>query len=255
MWVEAIFSKDDLAAVLADLCPLTIALGQEAGADQYLRLLNPKNVLLVENRGLRLTCEAELLWPVLGIDVPIRVESLTLMLGLELSPVVGEEVIVLKPELEDIDVSWVPQLLDRKVKDRINHELGKQQAALSWRFFQTLSRFFVLPELLNPVGGLDVQVAWGKLRVSEEAIVLAVSFHTKVARAGDTHSLSSPRPGEVAAGQRENGSALARSAAKSATVNVPLPIAVAGGVALLGVTAYLAVGVASRVLRFAVHRA
>jgi hypothetical protein len=256
MWVEAIFSKDDLAAVVADLCPLTIALGQGPGTEQYLRLLNPKNVLLVENRGLQLTCEAELLWPVLGIDVPIRVESLTLMLDLELSPVIGEEVIVLKPELEDIDVSWVPHLFDRKVKERINHELGRQQAALSWRFFQTLSHFFVLPELLNPVGGLDVQVAWGKLRVSEEAIVLAVSFHTKVARAGDTHSLNSLRQVEVAASiPRENGSPLARSAGKSATVSVPLPIAIVGGAALLGVTAYLAVGVTSRVLRFAVVRA
>jgi hypothetical protein len=256
MWVEAILSKDDLAAVVADLCPLTIALGQGTGTDQYLRLLNPKNVLVVENRGLRLTCEAELLWPVLGTDVPIHVESLTLMLGLELSPAVGEEVIVLKPELEDIDVSWVPHLFDRKVKERINQELGKQQDALSWRFFQTLSHFFVLPELLNPVGGLDVQVAWGKLRVSEEAIVLAVSFHTKVARAGDTHSLNGLRQVEVAAGvPRANGSPLASSAAKSAMVNVPLPIAVAGGAALLGVTVYLAVGVASRVLRFAAPRA
>jgi len=259
MWVEAILSKDDLAAVVADLCPLTIALGQGPETDQYLRLLNPKNVLLVENRGLRLTCEAELLWPVLGIDVPIRVESLTLMLGVRLSPVVGEEVIVLEPELEDIDVSWVPHLFDRKVKEKINHELGKQQEALSWHFFQTLSHFFVLPELLNPVGGLDVQVAWGKLRVSEEAVVLAVSFHTKVARAGDVHSLRSLRQGEVAAGlPRENGSRLARPAAKSAksaTVNVPLPIVIAGGAALLGVTAYLAVGAASSVLRLAVPRA
>jgi hypothetical protein len=253
MWVEAILSKDDLAAVVADLCPLTIALGQGAGTDQYLRLLNPKNVVLVENRGLRLTCEAEILWPVLGIDIPIRVESLTLMLALELSPTADQEVIVLKPELEEIDVSWVPQLFDRKVKERINQELGKQQDALSWRFFQTLSHFFVLPELLNPVGGLQVQVAWGKLRVSEEAIVLAVSFHTKVARAGDTHSSAH---GEVTVGRpQKNGSPLARSAAKPVTVSVPLPIAVAGGAALLGVSAYLAVGLASRALRFAASRA
>jgi hypothetical protein len=253
MWVEAILSKDDLAAVVADLCPLTIALGQGAGNEQYLRLLNPKNVVLVEDRGLRLTCEAEILWPVLGIDIPIRVESLTLMLALELSATVDEEVIVLKPELEEIDVSWVPQLLDRKVKERINQELGKQQEALSWRFFQTLSHFFVLPELLNPVGGLQVQVAWGKLRVSEAAIVLAVSFHTKVARAGDSHS--SARGDVTGRRPQNNGAPLARPAARPTTVNVPLPIAVAGGAALLGIGAYLAVGLAGRALRFAAARA
>ncbi len=223
------------------------------GSDHHLRILNPKDVVLVEDRGLRLTCEAEILWPVLGIEVPIRVESLTLMLGLELSPTLGEEVIVLVPELEDIDVSWIPHLFDRQVKEKINHELGKQRAALSWRFFQTLSHFFALPELLDPVRGLDVQVAWGKLRVSEDAVVLAVSFHTKVARAGETQSLRQPESSPAVPG-RGNGSPLARRMAKPAKVNVPLPIAVAGGAALLGMTAYLAIGAVSRVLRFAVPR-
>jgi len=265
MWVEAIFSKDDLAALFADFCPLTIALGQGTGTDHYLRILNPKDVALVENRGLRLTCEAEILWPVLGIDVPIRVESLTLMLGLELSPREGEEVIALKPVLEDIDVSWVPQLFDRKVKEKINHELGKHQAALSWRFFRTLSHFFALPELLNPVGGLDVKVAWGKLRVAEEAIVLAVSFHTHVAR-GVTLSKSDdlfssaetrvlPADGSLLAGdlRRDNTSILTRAKAKSPMVRVPVPIAVAGAAALVGVGAYLVVGTATRLLRFALR--
>ncbi len=135
------------------------------------------------------------------------------------------------PGGEDIDVSWIPHLFDRQVK-KINHELGKQRAALGWRFFQTLSHFFALPELLDPVRGLDVQVAWGRLRVSEDAVVLAVSFHTKVARRAKLRACASPShrlPSRGAA----TVAPLARRMAKPAKVNVPLPIAVAGGAALL----------------------
>jgi hypothetical protein len=234
MWVEAILTRDDLAAFVAELCPLTIALGQATGTDHYLRILNPKDVVFVEDRGLRLTCEAEILWPVLRIDVPIRIESLTLMLELEVEAIDGEEVIRLKPALESLDVSWVPHLVDLKVTDKINQELAKVD--LGWRFFRTLSQVFDLPSSVAPVDALDVRVAWGKLRVTPEAMVLAVSFHTRVLHVGEarlSREAFAPKPAPPA-------KALAPASAAGLQVRVPMPIAIAGGAALVGVASFLA---------------
>src|SRR6187399_1927040 len=185
MWVEAILSKDDLATVLTELCPLSIALGGGSDPAHYIKFMNPGNVSLVADRGLRLTCEAEICWPVLGVEVPVHVESLTLMLGLTLESALGEEALLFKPALEDIDLAWVPNHFEGKITERLNQQLSQKHIEFSWRFFQTLSHVFELPTLLRPVNALELSVAWGKVRLTEEALVLAVSYHTRIRRDGE----------------------------------------------------------------------
>lgn len=237
MWVEAILTKDDLATLLVDLCPLTIALDQAAGGEHYLRLQNPRDVALVEGRGLRLTCEAELHWPVLGIDAPVRVESLTMLLNVGLSPSLDEEVLAFRPEVESMDVAWVPSLFDGRITDKLNDELGKRHIELSWHFFKTLSHVFELPGVLRPATALDLRVGWGKVRVTNEAMVLAVSFNTHVLQSPASDRLAEPRAALATP-------TLARVPPRD--VSVPLPVALAGAVALLGVAVYVAFGAARR---------
>jgi hypothetical protein len=242
MWVEAILTKDDLATLLVDLCPLTIALDQTGRGEHYLRLLNPKDVALVEGRGLRVTCEAELHWPVLGIDAPMRAESLTMLLNVGLSPAVDGELLSFKPEIESLDVAWVPNLFDGRITDKLNHELGERHVELSWHFFQTLSHVFELPGVLHPATALDLRVGWGKVRVTDEAMVMAVSFNTHVLQSPASDRMVEPRPASVPATRT-----LAPPPARG--VSVPLPVAVAGAAALLGVAVYAAFGATQRLWR------
>jgi hypothetical protein len=235
MWVEAILTQADLATLLADLCPLTIALDETSGGEHYLRLLNPEQVTLVPERGLRLTCEAELHWPVLGIDAPVRAKSLTVLLNVGLSPSPDGEVLAFTPEVESMDVAWVPNLFDGQIADKLNHELAKRHVALSWDFFKTLSHVFALPAALHPATALDLRVGWGKVRVTEEAMVLAVSFNTHVRKGPTGDPLAEPHVASTL-------ETPARAHPLARAVSVPLPVAIAGAAALLGVAFYAAFG-------------
>lgn len=173
MWVEAIIAQEDFTALAAELFPLSVHLGA-ADSDHYLLLSAATAVSLVEGRGLRFTCNAQIHWPVLGIDVPINVEALTVLV--EPSVPEGSELLVLGVELEYANVSWLPALVDAKIVEAVNEALKAKSRELSWNFTKTLSHEFPLPELLQPIRALDLKVAWGKVRVTTEALVLVISF-------------------------------------------------------------------------------
>ena len=246
MWVEAILSKDDVTAVITDLCPLTIHLGQDPTEGQYIRLSAPRDISIVEDRGLRFTCHAEIRWPVLGIEVPLGVESLTITLSPAVAPDVGEHVLHFRPQLENIDLSWIPGMFDRRIADKINQELENKHVELSWRFAETLSHRFGLPSLLLPISALDVEVAWGKVRVTSEAMVMAVSFHTRVVR----HQQGDLEPVALERSPHQAKAKLETPLRRSTGVRVPTPVAAFAATALFGMAAYMAIGATSRAWRF-----
>lgn len=187
MWLEAIVSQDDFKAFVAELLPLTVHLG-EPTSGHYLSLSAPAEVSLIPDRGLRITCDAEVHWPVLGLGVPLHVQGLTVVL----EPSVAEfpsstgldhdDTLVLDLQIEHADVAWVPAVLDEKIVEAINSALRKKSGELSWYFARTLSHLFELPAVLQPLYGLDLKVAWGKARTTSEAMVLVVSFRAHALR-------------------------------------------------------------------------
>lgn len=179
MWVEAIVSLEDVQALAAELLPVRVHLGA-ADSDHYLFLSAATEVSLVEGRGLRVVCNAQVRWPVLGMDLPINVDRLTVMLEPSV-PNEGGELFV-GVQLEHADVAWVPSLLDTKIVSAINDALQKRRAELSWSFARALSHDFALPEMLQPLRGLGLEASWGKVRITSEAMVLVISFHAHAIR-------------------------------------------------------------------------
>lgn len=173
MWIEAIISQDDFTSLAAELFPLTIHLGA-SDSEHYLLLSAATAVSLVEGRGLRFTCNAQIRWPVLGMDVPINVHGLTVLV--EPSVAEGSDSLQLGVELERANVSWLPALVDEKIVEAVNEALDKRRADLSWNFAKTLSHEFPLPELVQPLRALGLKAGWGKVRVTAEAMVLVISF-------------------------------------------------------------------------------
>src|SRR5450432_3600226 len=148
MWLEAILSQEDFTTLATELFPLSIHLGA-SDSDHYLLLSAATVVSLVEGRGLRFTCNAQIRWPVLGMDVPINVEALTVLV--EPSVPDGSESLLLGDQLEHANVSWLPALVDAKIVEAVNDALQKRSAELSWNFAKALSHEFALPELVQPL--------------------------------------------------------------------------------------------------------
>jgi hypothetical protein len=182
MWLEAIVSLEDFQALAAELLPVRVQLGA-ADSDHYLFLSAASQVSLVEGRGLRVVCNAQIRWPVLGMDIPINVDSLTVMLEPSVPNESGE--LLVGVQLEHADVAWVPSMVDKKIVAAINEALQQKNAELAWRFDTALSHDFALPEMLQPVRALGLKAGWGKVRVTGEAMVLAISFHAHALGAGE----------------------------------------------------------------------
>jgi hypothetical protein len=136
MWLEAILSQEDFSGLATELFPLSVHLGA-SDSGHYLLLSAATAVSLVEGRGLRFTCNAQIRWPVLGMDVPINIEALTVLV--EPSVPDGSESLVLGVQLEHANVSWLPALVDAKIVEAVNDALKTKSRELSWNFTKTLS--------------------------------------------------------------------------------------------------------------------
>ena len=191
MWVEVILSKGDLSGLFAQVMPLTVTFGE---ADHFLSLTDPQSATLVPDVGLRVACKAKLRWPVMGIGVPISLHSLVVLLRPTIAKEAGGDVLHLHVEIEHADFAGVPTAIDARLTERINKELATKARELSWNFTRALGQFVKLPSALDPVSGLALKVAWGKLKVNDEALTMVVSFHPTLQRHGadDGPMLRSP---------------------------------------------------------------
>ena len=187
MWAEVIFSLEDLTLLLAGALPLTIQLG-DADADHSLSLHDLGDVGLVADSGLRLHCKARVHWPLLGIDVPVEVSSLTLLLIPTIEEGEDGDRLVFRASVEDADFAALPAVIDHRITAAINARLGAKGAELSWNFSKALAYLAPLPPLLAPLESFAVRPAWGKVRITGEAIVYAASFRSAFVRRG------APRP-------------------------------------------------------------
>ncbi|HMI87401.1 MAG TPA: hypothetical protein VK550_25105 [Polyangiaceae bacterium] len=250
MWLEAILSKDNVISLVGAFLPLNIKLGENPEDGHYLELFEPRQVSLVEDQGLRMTCRARIRWPVLGIDLPVTVESVTLLLCPSVSDLRDRDELVFKLAVEAIDFAWAPAMVDHRIADKLNHELEKKRAMLSWRFGEALAHVFKMPAFLHPLDALALKVAWGQFRVTNEAAVLAISFHSRVLRGDGEHpppELPKPELSEPPL----QGPLLADGARPPQLATI---VAVAGGAVLATLAAWVVVGAGARAWRYAARR-
>ena len=246
MWVEGILSKDNVISLVGQFLPMSIHLGENPDDGHYLELFEPRQVSLVQDVGLRVTCGARIRWPILGIDLPLTVESVTLLLCPSIPNPIGRDELDFRLTVANIDFAWAPATLDDRIAEKINHELSKKHALLSWRFGEMLSHVFKMPPFLPPLNAVALEVAWGEVRVTNEAAVIAVSFHSRVLRDGGEPSFP---PEELA---RPNPSPIVPAAP------TPRPLAtfvtLAGAAALATLATWVIVGAGARAWRYAAAR-
>ncbi len=176
MWLEAILSQDDLMKLVTELLPTTLRLGN----DGDLHLHEVHEVHLVEGEGLRVVCRAKLHWPVLGIPIPVTLNSLDALLLPVVKKQASGDSLVFKLRIEHADLSGVPTSIDDRITTKVNEAL--EHAELTWRFSETLQHVFALPDTIEPATAIALRTAWGEVKITAETLVLAVSFHADVVR-------------------------------------------------------------------------
>jgi hypothetical protein len=185
MWIEAIVSAEDLRQTLSRFAPVTIHFGDGGGE---LALEAPSHVTLVGDRGARIVCKARLVWPLLGVHVPIAMKSLVVLLCPVIEPQLEGSALVFKLEIEHADFAFVPTFIDNKLTTAINSELAKKRVELSWRYAETLDHVFPMPDALEGVDSLGLVVTDAVVKVTSEGVGLAVSLRPDVQRVSDRAS-------------------------------------------------------------------
>jgi len=180
MWIEAMLSREEITQLVQQLMPLKILLGDEGKGS--LSLIEPLNVALVAAVGLRVVCRAVITWPVLGVGLPVTLNSLGVLLLPSIAEHEGREQLVFRIELEHTEVSGVPAWFDARLTERINKEIAERRVKLTWDFIKTLSHAFTLPDILEPVETFDMQGKHGSVTVTEEALRLKVDFRVQITR-------------------------------------------------------------------------
>ena len=179
MWIEAVVGKDDLVAMANRIAPIELRLGDAGGT---LRLEDPSELSLVPAVGLHMQCTAHLHWPVLGIKIPVTIKPLTVLVLPEIDKREKGDALVFKLQIEHADVTTVPTIIDNEITNLINRELIKKNIDFAWSFADALSYDFDLSQVIPPIHSLGLKVVGGTVRVTEDSLVLAVSFVAKVTR-------------------------------------------------------------------------
>jgi hypothetical protein len=177
MWIEAIIANEDFRAVLDQLLPVKIHFDEDPSTDRWLYLDRATDIELVPNKGLRIACPAEIMWSVSVVDIPIKLHTLQVLLRPEIVSKQRGDILVFNLELEEADIKGIPALIDHTVMKAVNAALARKE--LAWDFTKTLTHTVPLPKVLDPIDSLSIGVNWGKRKVTEEAVVLVVSFDLK----------------------------------------------------------------------------
>jgi hypothetical protein len=179
MWIEACVGKEDLVRVANQIAPIEIKLGDAGGT---LRLEEPTDIQLIPTVGLHLKCTAHLHWPVLGIKIPVTIKPLVVRVLPEIDKREKGEALVFKLQIEHADVATVPTIIDNEITALINRELVNKKVDFGWNFADMLSYNFDFTKILPPIETFGLKVIGGTVRVTEEALMLAISFETEVKR-------------------------------------------------------------------------
>jgi len=174
MWIEAILTKDDFVAVLEQILPVKIHFDDDKRTDRWLALGRATAVEMVPEQGLRISCPAELMWSISVVDIPIKLNTLQVLLAPEIVTKERGDILVFNLTLEEADIKGIPSLIDHAIMKAVNEALVRK--AMAWDFTRTLTHTVKMPALLDPIESLAIHVAWGKRRVSAEAMALVVSF-------------------------------------------------------------------------------
>jgi hypothetical protein len=211
MWLEAVVPQQDWTVLLRELLPAAIRLGE----DGELLVSEPTGVSLVADVGLRVVCKGTLRWTILGIHVPVTIESLAVVVRPEIVATREGQRLVFKLQIDHADVAGLPTVLDDRVTDRVNRELEAKHVELSWDYAGTLSHVFDIPPSLQPLEQLALTVVDARVKATGDALGLALRFqatvHRREAGADVPSPEEMPRPGRPSRPSSFGSQALSRT--------------------------------------------
>ena len=197
--------RDELIRALRDFLPMRLLLGTLEGADDlaWVQIDAIETATFVPRRGLRMTCAALFHYP-----LPIVPDDFTVKhVSLEMIPAVvaGPDgpVLAFQLDVDELDIKYMPEFVDRSVAKRINAALIKYATTIAWNFSKTLTGIVNLPQRLEMVRTLELGAPEGRVEVTEDGIVIGLSVGVSFHHVGEVVVLDPPSPADDGSRQAE----------------------------------------------------
>jgi hypothetical protein len=173
MQITARLDEATIIRLMNELFPLTIAL-DDSSDERWLEIAAPQHVELVAAVGLRVRTTGRLRWTLAGMSVPVTLNVVQLLLRPEIG---GDErggMLVLHPELEELDLKNIPSMIDQPIQNAINQRLDAEAHRLAWHFGESLGLTVPLPPEISPPHTLHIQAPHAAVVVDSDALRLSI---------------------------------------------------------------------------------
>lgn len=182
MKLSATITATELDRVASSLFPLRIDLSSPGETDRFLELDTCIDTQLEADRGLVLSARGSLHWPDRSLVDRVHIERVDILLEPELVPSTSGLALRLGLRCQDLDLAWIPDLIDAALVQTINTRIAKSTPSFRWDFSDTLSFSVESESSRSNLRAVDFEVDTAVLQVNDESIRLAGPMSMNISR-------------------------------------------------------------------------
>ena len=186
--IAAVLDHETVRALLHDLLPLTVDLGDADHPDRWIRIDPPELLEFVRGQGIRVQTGAQLHWTVARVGVPFTISAVRLLLTPVLAGETGGRLNFLI-KLEDADLKNVPAFLDRSIVTHVNARLEAKPETIGWDYGKALSLRVPLPATMAPLERFEMDASDVRIELGDSELRISLALPMRLSRR------SEPTPG------------------------------------------------------------
>lgn len=177
MHLEALIDLSSITRLVERATPLRVTLSDEG--DRWVELSSPRETTVVEGHGLRIVCDGAFRWTALDVPLSFQIREIRAMVLLD---IVDDTHLALKLELEAIDLTNVPALVERQLMKKVNSAMEPERTGLQWGIRQALSFVKAVPERVATLDDFFLDAGTPTIHFDAECVRLRVPMTPRLTR-------------------------------------------------------------------------
>lgn len=177
MHLEAIIDLPAIARLVERATPLRVTLSEDG--DRWVELSNPRETSIVPGHGLRIVCDGAFRWTALDVPLSFQIRELRAMVLLDITD--GTH-LTLQLELEAIDLSNVPAMVERQLMKKVNAAMEPERTGLRWGIRDALSFTKAVPERVATMDFFFLDAGTPTMHFDEDCVRLRVPMTPRLTR-------------------------------------------------------------------------
>jgi hypothetical protein len=184
--IAATMDGPTVAALLRDLTPLTIGLGDADQPDRWIEIHRPDRVTFVRGEGLRVDTTAKLGWTVAGVGIAFTIQALSVLFKPIIDAAAGR--LNLVATIEEADLKNVPDVIDESIVSHVNERLAARPDALGWTFGETLAVRLAMPASMAPLDAFEMKAEDAAIEIGSDHLRFSLALPVRFTRSAEPHA-------------------------------------------------------------------